>query len=88
MRKTYSKPQIMFEAFTLNTSIAAGCSLINTLPNVERECGFEVATDRFGNDIVFNTAIQDVTGCNVGAEGPYNDLCYDNPRSEYIIFQS
>ena len=88
MRKTYSKPQIMFEAFTLNTSIAAGCKLITTLPNLEDECGFPVSTGRFGDDIVFNTAIQDVTGCNVGAEGDYNGLCYDNPSSEYIIFQS
>ena len=88
MRKTYSKPQIMFEAFTLNTSIAAGCSLITTLPSLDVQCGFEVSTGRFGDDIVFNTANPDVTHCNVGAEGDYNGLCYDNPSSNYIIFQS
>ena len=86
MRKTYSKPQIMFEAFTMNTSIAAGCSLITKLPNLEIQCGFEVSDSRF-DDVVFNTANPD-TKCNTGAEGPYNGLCYDNPSSNYIIFQS
>ena len=37
MKKTYSKPQIVFESFELTTSIAAGCSVILSKEDIETE---------------------------------------------------
>ena len=39
MRKTYSKPEIMFENFALNQSIASSCEVKTHTPAV-KECGY------------------------------------------------
>lgn len=78
MKKTYSKPQIMFEAFTLSTNIASGCGVITKLPS-EGTCGF--TPERWPADvIIFN---MDVSGsnCTTAPCGEYDGLCYDNPSA-------
>lgn len=80
MKKTYAKPQIVFESFQLTANIAGGC---NTSPNSTNEatCGY--------NDngwIVFqNSAV-----CNVYADqdGKHNRLCYHVPTGDISVFTS
>ena len=76
MKKTYSKPQIMFEAFTLSTNIASGCGVITTL-STRGTCGY--TPDRWPESVVlFNT-----DGiCNTSPQNTeYDGLCYDNPSA-------
>ena len=80
MKKTYAKPQIVFESFQLTANIAGGC---NTGPNSadEATCGY--------NDngwIVFqNSAV-----CNfpAGPDGKHNGLCYHVPTGDMSVFTS
>ena len=80
MKKTYAKPQIVFESFQLTANIAGDC---NTRPNSANEatCGY--------NDngwIVFqNDAV-----CNFPAvpDGKHNGLCYHVPTGDISVFTS
>ena len=80
MKKTYAKPQIVFESFQLTANIAGDC---NIRPNITNEatCGY--------NDngwIVFqNDAV-----CNVlaGPDGKHNGLCYHVPTGDISVFTS
>lgn len=81
MKKTYAKPQIVFESFQLTANIAGGC---NTSPNSTNEatCGY--------NDngwIVFqNSAV--CIDVQVGTDGEYNGLCYHVPTGDKSVFTS
>ena len=80
MKKTYAKPQIVFESFQLTANIAGGC---NTRPNSadEATCGY------YDNGwIVFqNSAV-----CNfpAGPDGKHNGLCYHVPTGDISVFTS
>ena len=80
MKKTYAKPQIVFESFQLTANIAGDC---NTKPNSTNEatCGY--------NDngwIVFqNSAVCNV---QVGPDGKHNGLCYHVPTGDMSVFTS
>ena len=80
MKKTYAKPQIVFESFQLTANIAGDC---NTRPNSANEatCGY------YDNDwIVFqNSAV-----CNfpAGPDGKHNGLCYHVPTGDISVFTS
>lgn len=84
MRKTYVKPEIMFEDFTVNTHIAAGCELI--LPAAEGVCAYPI---RGGS--VF---VDESTGCmeTTAPNGEYgsgnNMICYHNPNTSNNLFNS
>lgn len=84
MKKVYTKPEIMFEDFTLSTSIAS--------------CGFEATHDtslgKWGckgyqlrsGDIVF---MAEYNGCvTVEADGDYNGYCYHVPTISLNLFGS
>ena len=80
MKKTYAKPQIVFESFQLTANIAGDC---NTKPNIANEatCGY--------NDngwIVF----QNGAVCNfpAGPDGKHNGLCYHVPTGDISVFTS
>lgn len=76
MKKTYSKPQIMFEAFTLSTNIASGCGVITKLPG-EGTCGF--TPERWPSDVIIFTTDMN---CNTAPEDTeFDGLCYDNPSA-------
>lgn len=85
MKKVYSKPEIMFEDFSLNNAIAAGCEATTNLPS-SNQCGID-----FSGVVVF---IQEMTGCtdikvdNVGGDGEYNGLCYHVPTGNNNLFTS
>lgn len=87
MKKTYSKPQIMFEDFTLCTNIAAGCTFVDDIVPTAAEygCGVNIGSDRDKN-VVFTNA----NGCNYAEDdGNWNGICYYNPNnSGNYIFTS
>ncbi len=80
MKKSYSAPDIVFESFSLSTSIAA-CD-IETNFN-EGRCGYEIYPG-------FSIFTIGVTGCLSQIEnGIYGDsICYDNPSGLANLFSS
>lgn len=87
MKKHYVKPEIVFEDFSLNTSISAGCEHISN-QSQEDQCGY---VTRSG--VIFTTTL---TGCdfteNVTVEGEYiignNTICYHIPDQDNNLFSS
>ena len=86
MKKEYTKPGIMFESFTLSTSIADGCETIIT--NMSKgTCGYKPA--RFPTTVF----LLDVTGCVAQADDDaYSDgnntFCYHTPVDYMNLFNS
>ena len=82
MKKLYSKPEIMFENFTLSTNIAAGCEVKTNL-QAEGGCGYQPPRQ---NKVIFTNELQ---GCTTTqADGLYNGICYDTPSENYNLFNS
>ena len=84
MRKAYSKPDIMFEDFSLSTSIADNCS-VKTRTYHQWSCGVQ-----FGTLTVFTT---EVVGCRQSGNiavtnGEFNGLCYHVPHNGQNLFIS
>ena len=82
MKKTYVKPEVYFESFELNTSIATGCSAgydhSNTSFGDPRSCVLY-----YGSDTVF---VAENAACN-----PFLDLdnfCYHVPSTNDRVFSS
>lgn len=84
MKKTYIKPEILFEDFSLNNSITAGCERI--APYAMNECAYTVETD-YGTMKVF---LDDLNGvCDTFKEdGKYKGICYHVPTSADNVFAS
>lgn len=82
MKKTYTKPEILFEDFSLSTSITAGCDLDTPMPSYEENCGYPMQ----GGKIVFVDGIQACTYKPQG--GVYNGFCYHNPTDQTNLFNS
>lgn len=84
MKKEYAKPVIMFEDFTLNTSIASGCEAKTNL-QARGSCGW-IPDDRWNQGAIF---IDSSTGCAITPpEGKYDTLCYHVPNESYNLFNS
>lgn len=88
MKKAYSKPDILFESFSLATSITAGCEEKAT--NATTACGV-----KFGKSIIFTDAAYGCSSIIVdgSTEGNWvdkenNGLCYHNPSATYNVFIS
>lgn len=81
MKKTYSKPEIVFEDFTISTAIAGPCGNPTGTPSKD-QCGYDM-----GGMIIFVTG---VTGCEtVIADGSMGDgLCYNIPSAGNNLFNS
>lgn len=83
MKKAYTKPDVMFENFSLSTSIAGACERNTHLPS-EGACGYE-----WGNGyIIFGTGM---TGCVLqqSLNQPTPDgFCYHNPTDSNNLFSS
>lgn len=88
MKKTYMKPEIMFEDFTLTTNIAAGCEVQDVNASTINSCGLD-----FSGVPVF---IEGMTGCAGGIEvpdpnntgdgqDPYTSICYHNPSGTNVF---
>ena len=86
MKKTYQKPDIMFEDFSLNVSIAGGCERIVGSPS-EGSCAIEGS----GGVAVFSETI---IACDFTPEGlgqgadQYDGFCYHVPTEQSNLFNS
>ena len=75
MKKAYTKPEILFEDFSLSQNIAAGCEEKTNTPTQDN-CGID-----YGPFVVFlNTPDSECTGAgrmdDQGGDGEYNGICY------------
>ncbi len=87
MKKTYEKPQIMFESFTLSTNIAGDCEIKTWLPS-NTSCGMEFSD---GTTIFLDT----MNGCSAenggipvvseDGDGEWNGICYHVPFGENLF---
>ena len=82
MKRTYMKPEIIFENFALTTNIAGDCEVKTSTPN-SGSCPY-TWEDEFGSYSVF----VDSSVCgNVVADG--NDgICYHVPTETNSVFNS
>lgn len=83
MKKQYTKPVIIFEDFSLSTSVSAGCE-----EQPENSMDFNSCGIIFGEDIIF---VSGLNGCKVQVvEGSASadGTCYHNPSDEKNIFTS
>lgn len=80
MKKIYSKPEILFEDFSLSISITAGCDIEHGT-QAENECGYY-----FGRDGIIFT--ETVDGCQYKKPDGYNNLCYHIPTETSDLFNS
>ena len=87
MRKTYSKPEIMFESFTLNTNISAGCERVVGNP-AKGTCGIPGSDP--GHDNLFTATITGTEGCQIPVDDNYlyDQHCYDVPIESKNLFNS
>lgn len=82
MKKVYSKPDILFDSFSMSVSIAA-CE-VPTNFSMEKECGYHY----FGDKYLF---LLGVDGCNVIIEDntpEYDSLCYHTFEDSNRLFSS
>ena len=74
MKKVYSKPEIMFEDFSLNNAITLNCKAIVGAPSAG-ECPYKVESGRDGTKYIFTSAMTNVcTSPEIDDE--YGGLCY------------
>ena len=81
MKKPYAKPDILFEDFSLSTSIAT-CEVKTNL-YTNNSCGVD-----FGGDIIF---VPPINGCTQKVDDkvpPYDQICYHHPTDTSNMFNS
>lgn len=85
MKKTYTKPEIVFESFDLCTSIATGCELIIDNPSAN-QCGYPYEGG-FG-ETMFTEAVGSAV-CNLAVDDDKdNGFCYHIPIESNNLFNS
>lgn len=86
MKKTYTKPEIMFESFSFSTSIAGSCEVIFS-GSARGTCGIPDANGL--GMMIFNV---DAAGTNCVVPGTteekYDGLCYHIPLEGNNLFNS
>lgn len=83
MKKTYSKPEILFESFAMSTSIAVGCECDTPLPSYEENCGYPIR-----GGVVFVEGTSCTTSPQGADKDQYNGFCYHVFDSEHNFFNS
>lgn len=89
MKKTYIKPQLRVECFSLNQSIAAHCGykdenyLGHPTHADKYSCGWD---DGFGNVYWLDSVSK--CGTKVGDDFVHEEYCYNNPTGLVTIFAS
>ena len=81
MKKPYNKPDVVFESFSLNTSVAANCAL---------EANFSMGACGFEFTDTMTIFIDYTQGCTtIDTNNKYGDLvCYHNPADWNRLFNS
>lgn len=82
MKKTYEKPQILFESFTLSTSINGGCEKPTNLPS-QNQCGLD-----FSGLMVFMTGMTGCQDIQIGEGDSFDGICYHVPSEDNNLFTS
>lgn len=86
MKKTYKKPEILFESFSMSTNIAGDCESIVGNPT-RGTCG--VLGNEPGIDNLFFATMTGVDGCQFEAEDSTNNtFCYHIPEGGPNWFNS
>lgn len=84
MKKTYTKPEILFEDFSLNNSITVGCEKI--AQQAEYECAYTVSTSA-GDLAIFTDKVLN-GACSYTQPDGYNEICYHVPSTANNVFTS
>lgn len=79
MKRRYEAPEILFEDFTMSTSIAGNCGTLVGNPS-ENICGY-----RTRNGDVF---VEGITGCVYKQPDGYDGICYHVPVDASELFNS
>lgn len=87
MKKTYAKPAVYFESFTLCTAIAAGCEVKTNTP-AARQCGIDFGPYTLFLDTMTGVCFGDGAIKDVGGDGRYNGICYHVPEDSNNLFNS
>lgn len=80
MKKTYIKPQVVFDCFELTDSIAAGCAFLSSnmapyaCPVLDEEFGYTLFTD--------------MGTCDSTPPGGNDSICYHVPTADYSVYTS
>jgi hypothetical protein len=83
MKKTYEKPDIMYEDFSMSTNIAAGCEVKARF--AAGTCGVKWGEGLY---FLFTDATFACTKKVVDGSGDLNGLCYHNPTANNNVFIS
>ena len=85
MKKLYTKPEIMFENFTLSTNIAGDCNVKTNTPSA-MQCAVSY-DDEFAGKV--NVFISDIQACE-WHEGVNiaTGICYNTPSDGMNLFNS
>ena len=84
MKKVYTKPEIMFESFTLSQAIAGDCTVKTSTPS-EGNCAYGYKDEFFGDVVLFTN---DMNACEFQQPDGYNGICYDVPTASNLLFNS
>ena len=80
MKKSYVKPQLMFDSFELTDSIAAGCAFLSSNHDpyvcavLDTELGY--------------TIFSDYAICQSTPPGGNDSICYHIPVADYNVYTS
>ena len=84
MKRTYQKPQVLYEDFSLSNCIAGACK-INPNANDKGECAVNLDPNWDSGWYIFNVGVSSV--CNI--PGKDGTLCsYDVSGQSYPVFSS
>lgn len=86
MKKTYVKPQIVFESFTLSTNIAGDCEIKIYTPT-SKDCGYQP------EGLTYKIFISGISECEAPGNQIVNDdeangFCYHVPIEGNNLFNS
>ena len=86
MKKLYSKPEIMFESFTLSTNIAGDCERVVGNP-AKGTCG--ILGSEPGVDNLFSATVTGTSGCQIWNNADdYDGYCYHTSVDTKNLFNS
>ena len=81
MKKEYTKPEIVFESFSLSVSIAAGCE-----EKIDNKSEYQCAYYSSGGIATFTGLIDE---CDfTSSDGTADGFCYHHPEGGPNIFNS
>lgn len=85
VKKSYNKPEIYFESFSLSTSIASGCEVPFTLA-AKNICG--IPDENGTGERIFDTSI--TSTCTTSGTGieKFDGFCYHIPTETNNLFKS